>query len=174
MQYHYAGIGSRNTPPNVLDWMTQVAERLAVNGFILRSGGAKGADTAFEYGARDKLPLIRGRKEIYTVDSQDVDWPGAFATVEAYHPAPQRLSNYPKSLMARNAFQVLGPQLDDPCSFVLCWTPDGAEQITTMQSGGTGQAIRIAAVNDIPVFNLFNASAPERLYTHVNSIIDQH
>ena len=45
-------------------------------------------------------------------------------------------------------FQVLGSSLDSPAEFVLCWTADGEA------SGGTGQALRIAASHGVPVFNL--------------------
>jgi len=37
--------------------MTKIAQRMSEKGFVLRSGGAKGADEAFENGA--------GEKEIY-------------------------------------------------------------------------------------------------------------
>lgn len=48
---HYAGIGSRSTPGNVCDVMTKLAWKLSDKGWILRSGGAKGADDAFYRGS---------------------------------------------------------------------------------------------------------------------------
>ena len=39
--------------------------------------------------------------------------------------------------------QVLGVSLDSPAEFVLCWTADGEA------SGGTGQALRIAAIHGL-------------------------
>ena len=47
---YYAGIGSRSTPPEVQLMMTQLAKALSYEGWVLRSGGACGADTAFEIG----------------------------------------------------------------------------------------------------------------------------
>lgn len=152
----YAGIGSRKTPTHVLTWMTSIAQRLAGYGYTLRSGGAEGADRAFEAGS-----LL---KEIYTPRSVGVNWDRAFSTVTNFHPAPARLSSYARLLMARNAFQVLGPQCDDQSKFVVCWTPDGAETHTSRLTGGTGQAIRIANYYDIPVVNLANHDAADRLY----------
>lgn len=49
----YTGIGSRETPPEILEQMQAVAYRLAHQGFTLRSGRAKGADAAFQRGAYD-------------------------------------------------------------------------------------------------------------------------
>jgi hypothetical protein len=47
----YAGIGSRETPQATLDLMNLIGFTLAQKGHSLRSGGAKGADSAFEAGA---------------------------------------------------------------------------------------------------------------------------
>jgi len=65
----------------------------------------------------------------------------------------------------------MGVDLKTPVSFVLCWTPDGAETTTDPDhTGGTGQAIRIANANAIPVFNLFHKDALERLKTHLEGL----
>lgn len=50
----YTGIGSRETPPEIQEIMTNYARKLDKLGFILRSGGAMGADTAFEKGSTNK------------------------------------------------------------------------------------------------------------------------
>lgn len=71
-----------------------------------------------------------------------------------YHPRWQKLSKADQKLVARNTHQILGRRCDAPCSFVNCWTPDGSTGITTVRTGGTGQAIRIAAARQIPIFNL--------------------
>lgn len=62
---------------------------------------------------------------------------------------------------ARNVLQILGQRtpftLKSKC--VVCWTPDGADGSSTETSiltGGTGQAIRIAKAYGVPVFNLYN------------------
>ncbi|WP_028492645.1 hypothetical protein [Thioalkalivibrio sp. ALE19] len=147
----YAGIGSRATPVDVQDLMRRSARALAARGFVLRSGGAEGADQAFEAGADD----LRGAKTIYRPEDDLPDW--AFATVDRYHPAPERLKRWGRRLMARNALQVLGPHGDDPVAFVLCWTPRAEGR------GGTGQALRIAADFGIPVFDLARPSVRRRV-----------
>ena len=40
----YTGIGSRKTPPGILAQMSELAAFLARSGWVLRSGGAPGAD----------------------------------------------------------------------------------------------------------------------------------
>ena len=57
---YYAGVGSRETPLDVLKTMWKIGNYLATKGYTLRSGGAKGADTAFENGCDSVI----GSKEI--------------------------------------------------------------------------------------------------------------
>ena len=57
----YTGIGSRDTPDEVLRWFKIYADVLAELGFTLRSGAAPGADAAFEEGC----DRVDGKKEIY-------------------------------------------------------------------------------------------------------------
>jgi predicted Rossmann fold nucleotide-binding protein DprA/Smf involved in DNA uptake len=47
---YYAGIGSRETPKEICNKMTEIASLLEKQDFVLRSGGANGADSAFEKG----------------------------------------------------------------------------------------------------------------------------
>lgn len=71
---YYTGIGSRNTPPEILGVMEDAGFRFARMGFVLRSGKANGADAAFQKGVQnffysvDKQPKEEhtvGRAEIY-------------------------------------------------------------------------------------------------------------
>lgn len=140
----YAGIGSRETPPHILTEMTTLATRLAQNGWSLRSGGAAGADTAFQRGA--------GLHTIYTPRSP-LNWPSLMLHASQFHPnwsACQRKGEFVCRLHARNSAIILGPTLDTPVNLIICWTPGG------LISGGTGQALRIAAAAHIPVINLFS------------------
>jgi hypothetical protein len=142
----YAGIGSRATPQNILYQMTDLAQHLGQCSWILRSGGAKGADKAFEKGAT--------KKEIFLATDEIPD--AAFEIAATHHPTWGGLGPYVKKLHARNAQQILGKNLDNKVKFVVCWTIDGAETETSVRTGGTGQAIRIANAYNIPVYNLFN------------------
>ncbi len=148
---YYAGIGSRKTPPDILDLMTSIASALQQQGWVLRSGGARGADRAFEYTV--------AQSKIYTpiTCSKWFNWDDAIRMAKQYHPNPDLLSNPALALMARNSYQILGDDLNTPSRFVLCWTPDGAYKSTSRTTGGTGQAIRIAIDQGIRVWNLGDA-----------------
>lgn len=134
---YYTGVGARKTPPHVLKVMTKLAARLSDLGLTLRSGGAQGADTAFEHGAI--------AKDIYTAKDTTEQ---AMEIASQYHPAWHRCSDYAKRLHARNVFQVIGADLATPSKFLICWT-EGGKTV-----GGTATAIRIADAYSVPVFNL--------------------
>ncbi len=165
---YYAGIGSRETPPGVKPMIHEVSSFLSKMGFILRSGGAPGADTMFE-------EACEGEKEIY------LPWKGfnrneseLFMDVispelvlkskeiaKKFHPNWNALTEASKKLMCRNTFQILGKDLNTPASFVVCWTQGGTI------NGGTGQAMRIAKDLKIPIFNLYHKDCVHKIKVHI-------
>lgn len=63
---YYTGVGSRETPPEVISVMEDAAFRLARLGFTLRSGKAGGADAAFQRGMQKyDETLDNGKKKEY-------------------------------------------------------------------------------------------------------------
>lgn len=161
---YYAGIGSRETPDEIQNHMKEIAKRLSRAGWTLRSGFAEGADEAFEIGHG------KGLKEIYLPWKAFRDHPStlvnfpretmqiAYEIASKYHPAWDKCNSGARKLHARNVFQVLGHTFDKPVDYVICWTRDGKD------TGGTGQAIRIAWALDIPVLNFYNDSDLDRAY----------
>lgn len=170
------GIGSRETPPADLALMTKIAKAIEERGGKGRSGGAGGADLAFERGFTDpaNIAVYHPWKGFLPKDMTEDDvtaylgrkrpsaGPGApimlGSAVEAramemaahYHPAWDRCSQGAKRLHTRNMPQVLGETLEAKASLVVAWTVDGKA------TGGTGQALRIAADLGVPVANLKN------------------
>lgn len=146
---HYTGVGSRKTPSAVLAAMTELAVQFRKEGITLRSGGATGADTAFELGAGDlkeiylPWPDFNGSKSTLIRPS-----PAALMMVRSYHPKWMYLSPSDLLLHARNCHQVLGRDLKTPSDFLVCWTENGLTQ------GGTATAIKIALDHSIPITNL--------------------
>lgn len=170
------GIGSRETPPADMRLLTMIAKKAEERGMRGRSGGAGGADLAFEKGFSDPrnidvivpwrgfLPqgmseadvtAYLGRERPKAGPGAPVMFQGQYAAqaeklAEKYHPAWDKCSRGARALHSRNMGQVLGMQLDSKTDVVIAWTVDGKA------TGGTGQAIRIAADLDIPIANLKN------------------
>lgn len=151
MGLKYAGIGSRSTPLGILCEMTRMATNLELCGFTLRSGGAQGADNAFEKGVKNPA-----HKEIFlpwrlfnnNTSGRYIVGDDAIRMAAHFHPAWHNCSHAARKLHGRNSYIIMGENLDDPVDFVLCYTPNGNGK------GGTGQGMRIAMHYGIPVFDL--------------------
>jgi len=143
----YAGVGSRKTPLNIQERMRNYAKKMAEEGWVLRSGGAIGADTAFATGA----VRAGGLAEIFTPDEATEE---AIELASKFHPAWHKCSPWVRKAHGRNAMVVLGYSLKAYCKHVVLWAPTermmlSGEVINVM--GGTGMAFRIAKAYDIPV-----------------------
>lgn len=144
----YTGIGSRQTPFPVLRIMTRTAKNMAFLDYTLRSGGANGADAAFEKGAGDNKEIYLPYLGFNGNKSTLLPTPAAFEMAEKFHPAWQNCNERARQFHARNCHQVLGHDLKTPTSLVICWTLAG------LDGGGTGQALRVARAHDIKIDNL--------------------
>lgn len=158
---YYAGIGSRKTPPRVTGHMTMLAGCYLGLGWVLRSGRSGRADLAFERGAGAAAQLFEPwadfhltappahrQAEVYRQPSD-----GAYKIAQAFHPRWDLCDKTARSLLARNAHVILGPNLNDPVRHVVAWTADGTVD-GLGATGGTAHALRIAAAHDCLVFNL--------------------
>ncbi len=169
----YAGIGSRETPLYALVVMQFLSNYLS-EAYTVRSGGADGADTAFELASRKNneifLPwygfsfsgdgfVVNDKKAL---DIAELLIDGRFiknlSPIHQHSTEKMRQSKNESNLKLhrRNCFQILGSTLNNPVDFVACWTGDKAirgEQ-TSFKTGGTGTAIRLASQISVDVFNL--------------------
>ena len=149
----YAGIGARKTPAPYLELMTRIAEDLGPD-WLLRTGGARGADSAFAAGALNKeihLPWD-GYNGLYA-DTHYGRYvppcsPELLRITAMHHPAWDRLSETVRAFMCRNTSIILGADLKQYATMIICWTPGGK------LVGGTSHAMRIGYHYDIPVFNI--------------------
>jgi len=165
----YAGIGSRSLTLEERSFCKKVGRWLAKKGWKLQTGAAKGTDQAFANGALSykgdvKLCLPSPSYEYKWVElakAKGADtkllqyWHvDAWESVDKHHPKPWLLTNWTRSLQARNYLIVEGVK------FVIAW-PKGK------WGGGTAQGIRIAEALGITVINL---SIPEKLENIKNKI----
>lgn len=153
--FTYAGIGSRQTPPEVLAEMTAVAEELSgkftLNTGITFRGKEEGADAAFSKGAK--------KKNLFSPENQG-SRTREQAIAKEVHPNPNALSSGALKLMARNTNQVFGENLDTPVDFVLFYAKETAG---IRPEGGTGQAVEMARLKGIPTINMANPNWRQEL-----------
>lgn len=164
----YTGIGSRETPHEIKETFIKLGIFFGKRGYTLRSGGAGGADEAFEIGC----DIEYGRKEIYLPwqNFNNNESPlykvsdSALYIAKYYHPNWDNLSDPVKKIMGRNVHQVLGYDLETPTDFIVCYTKNDKNQ------GGTGQALRIAYDRTIPIIDFRKKEAKELLNETVREI----
>jgi hypothetical protein len=161
---YYAGIGSRETPPNVCKEMFRLAQDLADRRWVLRSGGADGADSAFEEGCDENrgykeifLPWygFNGRFEVETTPGRLVTVPPLTNSLRRIANSVQhldRMSQGVQKLKCRNVCQILGniPGKSPPTNVVICY------QDPKKKTGGTLFAMNLTLKCHpiIPVFNM--------------------
>lgn len=179
---YYAGIGSRDTPENIGLIMTDLARELEKAGFILRSGGARGADTFFERGVtnNDNKQIFIHKERVFGKRHEPqagiynaqryADYPEAVELASQVHPMWHRCNDSARQLHARNVYQVLGPDFLGTSvthsSFLICWAiPD----IHGVPEGGTRTAWKIAEQHNIDRFNLARQDDRKRVLDWLES-----
>lgn len=187
----YTGVGSRECPSDILKLMESVGFALASAGWTLRSGGAVGADQAFERGMLRYVDSVETASwtpaEIY------LPWDGyedhtkkshrglnilpnmihfdtesiAEGMAMAVHPAWDACKQGARKMHTRNVFQVLGRTLDAPSKMLIAWTRLDKHG---NPKGGTATAINLAKENGVNTFNLNKAEDFERISKWIGSM----
>ena len=183
---YYAGIGRRDIPQDIENIMIAVGYTYASQGRVLRSGGAKGSDAAFETGAKmwaDEVGISYDRvMEIY------IPWNGfnglsdnnpgyhlfnkfmnnnsmniANSLIAKHISYSQSMSNSVAKFMQRNYLQIAGKEGSPMSGHVICWTHDG-----DANTGGTGFAKNIALDLGVEVYDLVDPAIRARVEKFLN------
>jgi len=175
---YFAGIGSRSTPQNILELMPQITQYLYSKNYILRSGGADGADTYFEKGVPLNEPKqiflpwknFNNNPSLYYLNSfiKKEAWNKAEEIANKFHPQYKYLKQGAQKLMTRNTFQVLGPNPSDQSqwsSLIVCYCPLSSDG---NPKGGTAQALRIASNYNIQIYNLYLEEDLDKIKAKIN------
>lgn len=160
------GIGSRKTPPDICDMMTEVGRYIFSRDWWCRSGHADGADYAFEKGAIDRcivyLPWERFRYPVapmlgvpYVLPNPIPQW--CIDSLEAIGVNTSSLQDTTLKLFARNCMQLLGSTGNKPSNAVVVWTQNGTA------TGGSGIAMKLAYKYGIPVYNMYHHKSTQRV-----------
>lgn len=187
----YSGIGSRETPPEVISIMEDAGFRLARIGFTLRSGKAAGADAAFQRGAQ-KYHSIEpgispariaeiyipwkgfrggdGLSDLYDVlpDHLDRQFPGneemRWDWVKEVHGGWEKLSQGARKLHERNIHQLFGPDLGNAYLNQSKFVIYYAPETKAGNpKGGTATAVNLAKKQGIRTLNLLHDANREVL-----------
>jgi hypothetical protein len=185
----YTGIGSRETPEPILALMKALAMLLCDEKWVLRSGAADGADSAFEAGALQARPKYGGANRPIQIwlpwanfegRPQGNGWdylighPEDEEIAERFHPNWAACERGARKLHIRNVGEILGQRgvhygsVNDPDPEVYEYREAVSKFVICWTpegkgGGGTGQALRIARAYDVPIFDLAIPAVEARL-----------
>lgn len=153
-------IGSRTITISEFNTLKDIVKYYSERGYIVRSGGAEGADYAATKAKRPQIYIPwEGFNYLYhdgkTIFSLPYLNNNKFAeeVVKKIHPAPSKLTSAAWKLHMRNVYQILGDRGDTVSSAVFfCADEDSKGNV----SGGTRTAIEIARSLNIPTYNIRN------------------
>lgn len=169
----YAGIGSREITNKEKKLIPKLAELMAEKNWVLYSGNSNGSDIAFQTGSNGKCVIMLPWNK-FNIDNYDyknsIDYfilgneKESIESIEKYHPNPSALKYGGRALMARNYYQVMGYDKYLKVGLVICC----ANPLKNGEvEGGTGQAVRIALKNNIPVINIRTNNWKEELSKYI-------
>lgn len=173
---YYTGVGSRETPQDILNFMIEVGYKMAQLGYTGRSGSAGGADSAFEQGF-NKYEVVYGGSD-HTQFEAYLPWKGfsdikeddihivtpnlsnyneAVAIASTIHPVWTKLKRGAQALHTRNVYQVLGLDLKTPSKVLFCYArpTKNREGGIAGVKGGTNTAVQLALNNNVKVYNFY-------------------
>jgi hypothetical protein len=161
----YAGVGARNTPENILLEMENIAKMLCNNGWVLRSGGAKGADYSWENGCNIIDPL---KKEIFLPEKLDIYSEEILNKAKKiaikHHGNWSALSKYGRNAMIRNVMIVLGSDLNTPVNFCIYWRDP------ELKYGGTKHTISVCKTHNIQTIDMYKYNNADLVLSHMTRI----
>ena len=170
----YTGVGSRETPKEICDLITRVAAKLSSLGWVVRTGGAQGADEAFLAGCNGRTENFIPWKGFGQYGGQipnlDANWQHLQQIPDLnpmiYRRETRSLDKYKGfwKLQARNVSQVLGLNLDSPSKFCILYAPVTSTGVT----GGTNTAYQVAMANGVECFNLCDPAVVARFEKFVS------
>ena len=168
--YQTCVISGNDNPPefviNIIGRLIPIVESL---GYIVRSGGMKGIDNFVETFTR-KVELHLPWKGFDNKDSKSTfNSEEAKEYAKRCHPTWDGIKPAAQAFFAKNVRMVYGKELKSPTQFVVIWSEDGAEQTIdrTARTGMAGHILALARQLRIPVFNLQNQDAEQRILRYL-------
>lgn len=160
-------MGNYNANESILPLIQEVMNILRRNGFTARVSASKGfEEMAYNAAGRDGevyLPFkgFEGKQEGFSTYSDAVS--KEFA--KRFLPEWNTIKESHQTFYSKNARLVLGKGCKAPAQVAIIWSDDGVEgpSSRTQKSGHAGHVAAIAHAMKIPVFNLNNPGAIQRL-----------
>lgn len=165
--------GNKDAPPEILTKVKELVAFLNDHGFTVRTGCDGPVELAADEAATQKRERILPWRDFEEKESK-LTWNSerAHCIAKMYHPTYDTMKKGVQHILAKNARLILGDKMVSPARFLLIWTEDGIEHVRnkTAKTGLVGHTIAIASASGVPIYNLGNPTAEQRLREYVTQI----
>lgn len=170
----YAVTSNKDVPQDINEKFDRVARRLNELGLTARTGLMDGLE-AYTDGLNVRKELVIPWKGFAGKESpQSFNNPLVNGIAKHYMTGGNwdGLKPPARAFLAKNAKLVTGFTGTSRAMFVVCWSTDGCESTATktFNTGNIGHVIVIANAYQVPVFNLQNHDAEERIFNYLAKI----
>lgn len=161
--------GDKDTPPEILAKVKEIAQFLESKGYTIRVGGDGPFEEAAEMAVNKKELLLPWKDFNNKTSTTTYSIERASHIAKMFHPAYENMKKGVQGILAKNARLIMGNKMMSPSTLLVTWTPDGVEDIRSVNvgSGFSGHAVKIASAARVPVFNLAKPDAETRIRNFV-------
>lgn len=161
--------GDKDTPPDVLNKVKEIAKFLESIGYTIRVGGDGPFEEAAEMAVNKKELLLPWKDFNNKTSATTYSIDRAHHIAKLFHSAYENMKKGIQGILAKNARLIMGQKMMSPATLLVTWTPDGVEDArhVTVQSGFSGHPVKIASAARVPVFNLAKPDAEARIRNFV-------
>lgn len=168
----YAVAGNKEAPLEILEKFKNIIRQLEAKGYTVRTGCDGPIEEIADQIASKKELLLpwntfnnKESKTSWTIER-------AMHIAKAHHPTFDSVPKGVQKILAKNARLIMGDKMMSRAMFLVCWSEDGVEdkKLKTGKTGFVGHTISIANAAGVPIFNLGNPEAEQRLQHFINSL----
>lgn len=163
----YVVTGNDRPPSEIIERLGRIVKKLGEMGYVLRVGGHTDVEKGVEqYLGNGKVEVhlpfrdFDNRKSKFTYTSTFIT-----DVAKMFHTSWDGLSKGVRLFLGKNIRLIGGKDGRSRAMFLLVWSDDGAEHTkdVTTRTGNAGHIITAATAYRIPVINMANRDAEERL-----------
>jgi hypothetical protein len=162
----YCVAASGDVPEFILDKFKNIAKYMEKNGYVVRFSHGEKVDNVIATHITENKEMHLPWKGFAEMESKfTYNSPEALAIAKDNHGAWSQLKKPVHGFLGRNVRLLLGKDTRSPAVLFLTYTEDGCENIRTktQATGFMSFMIQVADKCKIPIFNLKNADAEQRI-----------
>ena len=166
-------MGNENFPPDIVPKLERVIRAIEAKNVIVRAAPIRGlSKVAQETAAKPEL-------HIPFKNFDNIENPASYFTTEycsalatRYIPDVDKLPMVIKAIYTSLPRLVFGKNLDKPAQLAIIWSEDGCQKPAeiTMRSGFSGHVLKLCASSGIPVINLQQPDAEQRVMQFLEAL----